>query len=44
MGVDSNGKSSDAFVKLFLGKSDVKSKTVKKTLNPVWNEFLEIKC
>ncbi|KAI0842960.1 tricalbin [Hypoxylon sp. FL0890] len=39
---DSNGKS-DPYVKFELNGQDVfKTKTQKKTLNPVWNEFFEV--
>lgn len=39
---DSNGKS-DPYVKFeFNGQEVFKSKTVKKTLNPTWNEFFEL--
>ena len=37
---DSNGKS-DPYVKLSLGKSKAKSKTIPKTLDPEWNEKFE---
>lgn len=37
---DSNGKS-DPYVKLSLGKSKAKSKTIPKTLDPEWNERFE---
>jgi Ca2+-dependent lipid-binding protein len=42
LAMDSNGKS-DPYVKFELNGEEIfKSKTQKKTLNPVWNEFFEV--
>ena len=35
---DTFSRSSDPFVKIYLGHQSVKSKVIKKTLNPVWNQ------
>lgn len=42
MAADSNGKS-DPYVKLSSAGVEKKSKTIKKTLDPVWNEVFELK-
>ena len=40
--MDLNGKS-DPFMTLSIGKKEFKTKTIKKTLNPNWNESFEWK-
>eukprot|EP01156_Anaeramoeba_ignava_P002757 Anaeramoba_ignava/a219449_53.p1 GENE.a219449_53~~a219449_53.p1 ORF type:complete len:533 (+),score=174.37 a219449_53:6-1604(+) len=40
LSADSNGKS-DPYCKVFYGKKKQKTKTIKKTLDPVWNEKLK---
>ena len=39
--LNSDGKSSDPYCKLSIGKETVKSKTIPKSTNPVWNEAFD---
>ena len=39
--LNSNGKSSDPYCKLSLGKETVKSKMISKCTNPIWNESFD---
>ena len=39
--LNSNGKSSDPYCKMSLGKETVKSKMISKCTNPVWNESFD---